>query len=104
MQAVEISRTDYEPSGMDILYADGITSSNSLTCMEFSFPKSAQYDSLDPFYQHDSSLRSVLPFFSLIISYMNKNALILIKIDQLGKNFFMTVLTIFLLKMWAMQF
>ena len=81
MQAVEISRTDYKPSDMDILYADGITSSNSLTCMEFSFPKSTQDDSLDPVYQHDSSLRSVLPFFSLIISYMNKNALILIKID-----------------------
>ncbi|KAK7841942.1 extra-large guanine nucleotide-binding protein 1 [Quercus suber] len=56
-RAVEISRTDYEPSDMDILYADGITSSNSLTCMEFSFPKSTQDDSLDPFYQHDSSLR-----------------------------------------------
>ena len=67
-QAVEISRTDYEPSDMDILYADGITSSNSLTCMEFSFPKSTQDDSLDPAYRRDSSLRSVLPFFSLIIS------------------------------------
>ena len=63
MQAVEISRTDYEPSDMDILYADGITSSNSLTCMEFSFPKSTQDDSLDPAYRHDSSVRSVLPFF-----------------------------------------
>ena len=62
-QAVKISRTDYEPSDMDILYADGITSSNSLTCMEFSFPKSTQDDSLDPAYRHDSSLRSVLPFF-----------------------------------------
>ena len=63
MKAVEISRTDYEPSDMDILYADGITSSNSLTCMEFSFPKSTQDDSLDPAYRHDSSLRSVLPLF-----------------------------------------
>ena len=65
MQAVEISRTDYEPSDMDILYADGINSSNSLTCMDFSFPKSTQ----------DDSLRSVLPFFSLIISYMIKKCL-----------------------------
>ncbi|KAF3960338.1 hypothetical protein CMV_014943 [Castanea mollissima] len=56
-QAVEISRTDYEPSDMDILSADGITSSNSLTCMEFSFPKSTQDDSLDPHYQRDSSPR-----------------------------------------------
>uniref|UniRef100_A0A2N9EQN9 Uncharacterized protein n=1 Tax=Fagus sylvatica TaxID=28930 RepID=A0A2N9EQN9_FAGSY len=53
-RAVEISRTDYEPSDMDILYADGITSSNSLTSMEFSFPKSTQDD---PEYQHDPSLR-----------------------------------------------
>ncbi|KAK7821351.1 extra-large guanine nucleotide-binding protein 1 isoform X1 [Quercus suber] len=56
-RAVEISRTDYEPSDMDILYADGITSSNSPTCMKFSFPKSTQDDSLDPAYRHDSSLR-----------------------------------------------
>ncbi|KAK4562916.1 hypothetical protein RGQ29_005408 [Quercus rubra] len=45
-RAVEISRTDYEPSDMDILYADGINSSNSLTCVDFSFPKSTQDDSL----------------------------------------------------------
>ncbi|KAK9988223.1 hypothetical protein SO802_028462 [Lithocarpus litseifolius] len=56
-RAVEISRRDYEPSDMDILYADRITSSNSLTCMEFSFPKSTQDDSPDPAYRHDSSLR-----------------------------------------------
>jgi hypothetical protein len=78
MQAVEISRTDYEPSDMDILYADGITSSNSLTSMEFSFPKSTQDD---PEYQHDPSLRSVLLFHSFIISCMSRNALILIKIN-----------------------
>ncbi|KAM2989023.1 hypothetical protein FF2_003051 [Malus domestica] len=56
-RAVEISRTDYEPSDMDILYAEGITSSNSLTSMEFSIPPSAGNSNLDPPYQHDPSLR-----------------------------------------------
>ncbi|XP_024959797.1 extra-large guanine nucleotide-binding protein 1-like [Cynara cardunculus var. scolymus] len=37
-QAVEISRPTYEPSDVDILYADGISSSNGLTSMEFSVP------------------------------------------------------------------
>ncbi|WOG82375.1 hypothetical protein DCAR_0101539 [Daucus carota subsp. sativus] len=39
-RAVEISRTDYEPSDMDILYAEGIASSNSIASVDFSFPKS----------------------------------------------------------------
>ncbi|KAM1151938.1 hypothetical protein EV1_034255 [Malus domestica] len=56
-RAVEISRTDYEPTDMDILYAEGITSSNSLTSMEFSIPPSAGNSNLDPPYQHDPSLR-----------------------------------------------
>lgn len=60
LQAVEISRMDYEPSDMDILYAEGISSSNSLASMEFSFPDSASDSVLDSCYQHDPSLRSVL--------------------------------------------
>ncbi|XP_048424605.1 extra-large guanine nucleotide-binding protein 1-like isoform X1 [Pyrus x bretschneideri] len=56
-RAVEISRTDYEPSDMDILYAEGITSSNSLTSMEFLIPPSAGNSNLDPPYQHNPSLR-----------------------------------------------
>jgi len=57
MQSVEISKTYYEPSDMDILYAEGISLSNSLTSMEFSFPKLSSEDSLYAEYQHDFSLR-----------------------------------------------
>ncbi|CAN6329681.1 unnamed protein product [Urochloa humidicola] len=38
-KAVDISRTEYELSDMDILYADGITSSDGLASTEFSFPQ-----------------------------------------------------------------
>ena len=61
-QAVEISRTDYVPSDMDILYAEGITSSNGLSCMEFSFPTTEQESSVDG-YQHDPLARLVI-FYS----------------------------------------
>ncbi|KAH6774604.1 hypothetical protein C2S51_013008 [Perilla frutescens var. frutescens] len=40
-RAVEISRVDYEPSEMDILYSEGIASSE-VASIEFSFPKSSQ--------------------------------------------------------------
>ncbi|KAK7308550.1 hypothetical protein VNO77_42164 [Canavalia gladiata] len=56
-RAVEISKIDYEPSDMDILYAEGISLSNSLTSMEFSFSRSSGEESLYPEYQHESSLR-----------------------------------------------
>ncbi|KAJ0961059.1 hypothetical protein J5N97_000960 [Dioscorea zingiberensis] len=38
---VDISRQEYEPSDLDILYADGITSSNGLASTDFIFPHSA---------------------------------------------------------------
>ncbi|XP_062019223.1 extra-large guanine nucleotide-binding protein 1-like [Rosa rugosa] len=56
-RAVEISRTDYEPSDMDILYAEGITSSNSLNTMEFSLTRSSQRSDLDSIYQLNPSQR-----------------------------------------------
>ncbi|KAK8486667.1 hypothetical protein V6N13_080706 [Hibiscus sabdariffa] len=55
-RAIEISRTDYEPSDMDILYAEGITSSNGISCMEFSFPLIEREIAIDG-YQHDPSAR-----------------------------------------------
>uniref|UniRef100_A0A6M2E9D7 Extra-large guanine nucleotide-binding protein 1-like n=1 Tax=Populus davidiana TaxID=266767 RepID=A0A6M2E9D7_9ROSI len=56
-RAVEIARPDYQPSDMDILYAEGISSSKGLSCMEFSFPKLPP-DCCENFgYQHDPLLR-----------------------------------------------
>lgn len=46
-QAVDISRVEYEPSDLDILYADGIMSSNGLACAEFIFPHAASEGSCD---------------------------------------------------------
>lgn len=59
-QAAEILRTDYEPSDIDILYAEGVTSSNGLACVDFSFPQSAHDEDSDTADQHDSSLRWVV--------------------------------------------
>ncbi|XP_022148621.1 extra-large guanine nucleotide-binding protein 1-like isoform X2 [Momordica charantia] len=56
-RAVDISSMDYDPSDNDILYAEGISSCNNLSNMEFSFPESRQDALLDPPYQHDSSIR-----------------------------------------------
>ncbi|OVA18599.1 Guanine nucleotide binding protein (G-protein) [Macleaya cordata] len=56
-QIVNISRTDYEPSNVDVLYAKGITSSNDLASMDFSFPQSAQDRSIDASNQYEPLLR-----------------------------------------------
>ncbi|XP_042493048.1 extra-large guanine nucleotide-binding protein 1-like [Macadamia integrifolia] len=56
-RVVEICKTDYEPSNMDILYAEGITSSNGLAYMDFSFPRSAYGSNLDTADVHDPLLR-----------------------------------------------
>ncbi|XP_011004592.1 PREDICTED: extra-large guanine nucleotide-binding protein 1-like [Populus euphratica] len=56
-RAVDILRTDYEPSDLDILYAEGVTSSNGLACLDFSYPQSASDDKYDTEDQHDALLR-----------------------------------------------
>ncbi|XP_017606154.1 extra-large guanine nucleotide-binding protein 1 isoform X1 [Gossypium arboreum] len=53
----EILKTDYEPSDLDILYAEGVTSSNGLACVDFSFPQSSPDENIDTAEQHDSLLR-----------------------------------------------
>ncbi|XVF45831.1 hypothetical protein PTKIN_Ptkin02bG0238300 [Pterospermum kingtungense] len=55
-RAVEVSKTDYEPSDVDIMYAEGITSSNGLSCMEFSFPTTERESFIDN-YRQDPSAR-----------------------------------------------
>ncbi|KAK7346484.1 hypothetical protein VNO80_21004 [Phaseolus coccineus] len=56
-RAIEILRTDYEPSDLDILYAEGVTSSNGMACVEFSFPQSAPEETIDTADLHDSLVR-----------------------------------------------
>ncbi|OIW09755.1 hypothetical protein TanjilG_18085 [Lupinus angustifolius] len=53
-RAVEILRHDYEPSDLDILYAEGVTSSNGLACVEFSFPHLTPEETVDIAGLHDS--------------------------------------------------
>ncbi|XP_028777099.1 extra-large guanine nucleotide-binding protein 1 [Neltuma alba] len=55
-RAVEISKVNYEPTDMDIMYAEGIALSNGLTTVEFSFPRTNSEENLEPEYQHDPSL------------------------------------------------
>ncbi|GAA0162371.1 heterotrimeric G-protein [Lithospermum erythrorhizon] len=56
-RAVEISKVNYEPSDMDILYAEGISSTNGVASMEFSFPKTSQENYTDHVDQDDSFRR-----------------------------------------------
>ncbi|KAK8996388.1 hypothetical protein V6N11_076624 [Hibiscus sabdariffa] len=56
-RVVEILKTDYEPSDLDILYAEGVTSSNGLACVDFSFPQSSPDENSGTADQHDSLLR-----------------------------------------------
>ncbi|XP_071735141.1 extra-large guanine nucleotide-binding protein 1-like [Rutidosis leptorrhynchoides] len=56
-QAVTISRADYTPSDVDILYAEHVTSSNGLSSVDFSFPQLPDDESNDITDQHSSILR-----------------------------------------------
>lgn len=58
-QAVDVLRVDYEPSDLDILYAEGVTSSNGLSCVDFSFPQPDSDEDIDPADRHDHLLRLV---------------------------------------------
>ncbi|KFK30081.1 hypothetical protein AALP_AA7G214100 [Arabis alpina] len=54
---LEISRAEYVPSEMDILQAEGLSSMEGLSCVEFSFPLAGQEDTLEEEYQHDSNMK-----------------------------------------------
>ncbi|KAL5987180.1 hypothetical protein ACLOJK_041177 [Asimina triloba] len=56
-RVIEISRVEYDPNDLDILHAEGITSSNGLAHMDFSFPPSAYDSNVDAGEQHDPLLR-----------------------------------------------
>ncbi|KAJ0608008.1 putative G protein alpha subunit, helical insertion [Helianthus annuus] len=56
-RAAEISCETYEPSDEDILYADGITSSNGITSMEFSVSSSPPNSFMDATEQSDTPLQ-----------------------------------------------
>ncbi|KAG7641800.1 P-loop containing nucleoside triphosphate hydrolase [Arabidopsis suecica] len=56
-RAIDVLTPDYEPSDLDILYAEGVTSSSGLACLDFSFPQTASEENLDPSDHHDSLLR-----------------------------------------------
>ncbi|KAL1556987.1 extra-large guanine nucleotide-binding protein 1-like [Salvia divinorum] len=56
-QAVEILKPDYRPSDLDILYAEHVTSSNGLACVEFSFPEPVYDGDADSGDMNDSMLR-----------------------------------------------
>ncbi|KAI3755544.1 hypothetical protein L1987_55347 [Smallanthus sonchifolius] len=56
-RAVEISSVSYEPSDEDILHADGITSSNGLTSMEFSVTSSLPISFMEATEQTDTPLQ-----------------------------------------------
>lgn len=57
LQAVEILKPDYRPSDVDILYAEHVTSSNGLSCVEFSFPETEYDGDADSGDLNDSLLR-----------------------------------------------
>ncbi|XP_057782900.1 extra-large guanine nucleotide-binding protein 1-like isoform X2 [Salvia miltiorrhiza] len=95
-RAVEITQIDYEPTQMDILYAEGITTSNGVASMEFSFPKSSLDWYMDSADQNDAAIRLVQwiickskhtrLFLLLIASCHCRYQLIRVHLSSLGEN------------------
>ncbi|KAL0739419.1 hypothetical protein Bca4012_015629 [Brassica carinata] len=54
---LEISRSEYDPSDMDILKAEGLSSMDGLSCVDFSFPLTTQEGSLEDDYRHDPNMK-----------------------------------------------
>ncbi|KAM6541714.1 hypothetical protein CsatB_006161 [Cannabis sativa] len=59
-RAAEISRADYTPSDMDILYAEGMTPSNGVASVEFSCQKMEQESMVDGLSHSDPTMRCQL--------------------------------------------
>ncbi|KAJ0262776.1 Extra-large guanine nucleotide-binding protein 2 [Hirschfeldia incana] len=54
---LEISRSEYDPSDMDILKAEGLSSMDGLSCVDISFPSTTQEGSLEDDYRHDPNMK-----------------------------------------------
>lgn len=67
---------------MDILQAEGISSMEGLSCVDFSFPSTSQEESLESDYQHDPNIKLVLLFFFLVLhpDYMREKPLNLLSL------------------------
>ncbi|KAI5581660.1 hypothetical protein BDE02_07G032500 [Populus trichocarpa] len=90
-RAVEILRTDYEPSDLDILYAEGVTSSNGLACLDFSYPQSASDEKYDTEDLHDALLRYQL--ISVHARGLGENCKWLEMFDDVGMVIFCVAMT-----------
>lgn len=56
-KAVEIAKVDYEPSDIDILYAEGITSCSGVSHVDFSFPNTPEDGLMDSVDQYNHLAR-----------------------------------------------
>ncbi|KAF8090482.1 hypothetical protein N665_0475s0017 [Sinapis alba] len=54
---LEISRSEFDPSDMDILKAEGLSSVEGLSCVDFLFPSTTQEGSLEDDYHHDPHMK-----------------------------------------------